>query len=68
MRILVTGGAGFLGYELIFSLLSIGINDGRKPVRVTVIENFKRGRKSWFDSLVCEGKIALVESDISLPL
>lgn len=67
-KVLLTGGAGFLGYELLYTLLNIGVDDGRAPAKITVIENFKRGKKTWFDELVKAGKFELIESDISIDL
>lgn len=61
-EVLVTGGAGFLGYLLLHVLAEQG-------TRVTVYENFRRGRRQWLDDLV-EGSpnLQLVEHDISKPL
>ena len=49
-KILFTGGAGFLGYYFLQTLIEIGYSDGREPVDLYIIENFLRGKK-WFDNL-----------------
>jgi dTDP-glucose 4,6-dehydratase/UDP-glucuronate decarboxylase len=67
-RVLVTGGAGFLGYLLVHTLCAVGRNDGREPVELTVYENFVRGRKAWLDELAGRPHLDLVEHDISRPL
>lgn len=61
-EVLVTGGAGFLGYLLLHVLAEQGTN-------VTVYENFRRGRRQWLDDLVERSpNLRLREHDISTPL
>jgi len=67
-KILFTGGAGFLGYEFLHLLASIGDEDGRIPVDLTIYENFSRGRKSWLSKLSEQSNVSLVEHDITDPL
>ena len=57
MRILVTGGAGFIGSHLCERL----INDGHT---VTVIDNFSTGRPSNLHALIKEKRFTLVEGTI----
>lgn len=57
MRILVTGGAGFIGSHLCERLISEGH-------RVTVIDNFSTGRASNLANLVDSDKFTLVEGSI----
>lgn len=67
-RVLLTGGAGFLGYTLVKLLCRIGQQDGRMPVHLVVCDNFTRGRKLWLDELVKCGRVILFEHDINKPL
>jgi len=57
MRILVTGGAGFIGSHLCERLISDGHN-------VTVIDNFSTGRASNLASLVNNPNFSLVQGSI----
>ena len=57
-RLLVVGGAGFLGYYLVQSAVKAGID-------VTVYDNFSRGTPEWLTSL--EG-VNLVKHDITSPM
>jgi len=68
-RILVTGGAGFLGYYLVQALDHW--NSGRagpNQVRITVLDNFARGEPRWIADLSAAGRVALRRHDISQPL
>jgi nucleoside-diphosphate-sugar epimerase len=67
-EVLLTGGAGFLGYLLSHCLAMVGDHDGRQPVRLTVYENFSRGRKVWLDELGRRPNVRVVEHDITRPL
>src|SRR5262245_25331614 len=45
---LITGGAGFLGYYLVLSALQFNRTAGRsQPIRLTVWDNFIRGTPKW---------------------
>jgi len=66
--VLLTGGAGFLGYMLVHLLSQVGDTDGREAVRLTIFENFSRGRKPWLDALAERPNVSLVEHDITRPL
>jgi UDP-glucose 4-epimerase len=55
MKVLVTGGAGFIGSHLAGALLARGD-------RVVVLDNFSSGRRSNLDRLA--GEIELVEGDL----
>jgi nucleoside-diphosphate-sugar epimerase len=67
-RLLFTGGAGFLGYLYLHLLASVGREDGRQPISITVYENFKRGRRPWLNALAMTPNVNLVEHDITNPL
>jgi dTDP-glucose 4,6-dehydratase/UDP-glucuronate decarboxylase len=67
-KVLVTGGAGFLGYLLVHTLSAIGHGDGRDAVDLTIYENFVRGRKAWLDELAGRPNVEVVEHDVSRPL
>jgi dTDP-glucose 4,6-dehydratase/UDP-glucuronate decarboxylase len=66
--VLITGGAGFLGYLLVHLLAQVGDNDGREPINLTVYENFSRGKKSWLDELARRQNVQVIEHDITKPL
>lgn len=68
-NLLITGGAGFLGYYLVQSVLHW--NDRRaagRPIRVTVVDNYQRGAPGWILGLRGRPDLALVEHDIRRPL
>ncbi len=67
-EILLTGGAGFLGYMLVNLLAQVGDNDGRDPIKLTIYENFSRGRKKWLDNIIKRENVTLVNHDIKNPL
>ncbi len=52
-RILVTGGAGFIGSEVVRQLCAIG-------AKVTVLDNFISGKKHYLDSR----KVEIIEADV----
>jgi len=50
--LLITGGAGFLGYYLVLAALHFNATAGKdQPIRVTVWDNFIRGTPKWLTSL-----------------
>ena len=67
-EILLTGGAGFLGYMLVHLLSQVGDSDGRDPIKLTVYDNFSRGRKKWLDNIAKRENVTLVNHDIKNPL
>ena len=67
-RLLITGGAGFLGYYLVQAALAW--NEYAEPERrisVTVLDNFARGVPAWIEALAAPG-LTLVRHDIRQPL
>ena len=57
MKILITGGAGFIGSHLVDKLLEMGH-------KVVVLDNFSTGRKENLSHV--DGQIQLVECDLSV--
>lgn len=60
-RILVAGGAGFLGTNLCVTLLKEGHD-------VTVLDNFSKGRRANLDHLEDFGDLQVLEQDIADPI
>ena len=51
-QLLITGGAGFLGYYLVQAALHFNKTAARRqPIRVTVWDNFIRGTPAWLTAL-----------------
>jgi nucleoside-diphosphate-sugar epimerase len=68
-KLLITGGAGFLGYYLIQSVLHWNtLVDPAKRVGVTVYDNYIRGVPSWLIPLAENANLTLVKQDITVPL
>jgi nucleoside-diphosphate-sugar epimerase len=68
-RLLITGGAGFLGYYLVQAALDR--NDGLpavERVRVTVYDNYARGVPEWLSQLEPDDALTLVTHDVREPL
>jgi len=57
LRVLVTGGAGFIGSHLVDKLVE-------KGCRVTVLDNLSNGRLSNIENHLSNGNVVLVEGDI----
>lgn len=67
-RVLVTGGAGFLGYYLVQGLLHWNKSSQSRPVTVDVFDNFSRGTPKWLSDLSDDPNLRLVRHDITHPL
>jgi UDP-glucuronate decarboxylase len=68
-NLLITGGAGFLGYYLVQSVLFWNERRrGSRPIRVTVVDNYRRGVPEWLLALRDDANLSLREHDISQPL
>lgn len=68
-NLLITGGAGFLGYYLVLSALYW--NSHAKPdamINVTVYDNFARGTPEWLTKLQGDPRLKLVRHDMIQPL
>ncbi|MCB1122947.1 MAG: NAD-dependent epimerase/dehydratase family protein [Verrucomicrobiae bacterium] len=67
--VLITGGAGFLGYYLIKTLLAFNRTASfSDQIRVVVYDNFIRGIPDWFQSLEEESHVEIDARDITQPL
>ncbi len=68
-KLLITGGAGFLGYYLVQSVLAW--NDQSDPVHkidLTLYDNFIRGVPPWLTAVEGNEYLHVVEHDITRPL
>jgi UDP-glucuronate decarboxylase len=67
--VLITGGAGFLGYYLVQAMTHFNRrNEGRDPIRVTVWDNFSRGVPGWLTALADSKQLTLRKQDLRDPL
>ncbi len=67
-RLLITGGAGFLGYYLVqLPLAWNGLGAGA-PISVTVFDNYARGVPDWLEMLAPDPHLELHRQDITEPL
>ena len=67
-RLLITGGAGFLGYYLVQAILRANEDDSRAPTKLTVFDNYVRGVPAWLSGLAGNEHLTVVEHDIRGPL
>jgi UDP-glucuronate decarboxylase len=64
-NLLITGGAGFLGYYLVQSVLFWNQRvAGGRPIHVTVMDNYQRGAPGWILALRGNPDLGLVEHDV----
>jgi UDP-glucuronate decarboxylase len=68
-RLLITGGAGFLGYYLVQAALHWNRtrSTGAK-IDVTIYDNLMRGAPAWLDALLNTSNLHLVRQDMIQPL
>ncbi|MEX0778255.1 MAG: NAD-dependent epimerase/dehydratase family protein [Balneolales bacterium] len=67
--LLITGGAGFLGYYLVQSILYWNRNKTNEDkIKITVYDNYIRGVPEWLTSIEQNEFIKLVKHDIINPL
>jgi nucleoside-diphosphate-sugar epimerase len=68
-HLLITGGAGFLGYYLVQAVLHWnGAHGGSASIQVTVLDNYRRGVPDWLVALRADPHLRLLEHDVSEPL
>jgi UDP-glucuronate decarboxylase len=68
-NLLIVGGAGFLGYYLVQSILAWNReNESGKRIRLTVFDNFVRGVPTWLARLQGDENLNLVKRDVLEPL
>lgn len=68
-RLLITGGAGFLGYYLVHAALYFNRHQGRsQPIRVTVWDSFIRGHPQWLKALAGDPTLEVATRDLIEPL
>jgi nucleoside-diphosphate-sugar epimerase len=68
-RVLMTGGAGFLGYYMVQSILHWNDHAAEADrIHVTVFDNYVRGVPEWLESLEGRADLTLLRHDIRFPL
>lgn len=68
-RLLITGGAGFLGYYLVLAALHFNKKaEARDAIRVTVWDNFIRGVPAWLTGLKGDATLTVEKRDLIEPL
>jgi UDP-glucuronate decarboxylase len=68
-NLLIVGGAGFLGYYLVQSVLHYNARAGAAaPIRLTVYDSYIRGVPPWLSALEGTPNLTLVKHDITAPL
>jgi nucleoside-diphosphate-sugar epimerase len=67
-RVLITGGAGFLGYYLVQALLHRNqAQTADRAIRVTVYDNFSRGMPQWLKERAVDQNLVMIKHDITNP-
>jgi UDP-glucuronate decarboxylase len=64
-RLAITGGAGFLGYYLVQSVLRWNEMRKSEAVQLTVFDNFLRGIPDWLLQLKGNGSLSVETCDVS---
>jgi len=68
-NLLITGGAGFLGYYLVLAALHWNKTAGSASrIRVTVYDNFVRGTPEWLTTLQIDPGLTVERRDLIQPL
>ncbi len=67
-RLLIIGGAGFLGYYLVQAVLHWNKVSGAAPVDLIVYDNYARGVPDWLSALEGDAHLTLAKHDVRDPL
>lgn len=68
-QILITGGAGFLGYYMVQAILAWNdANPNERPISSVVSDSFSRGKPDWIRDLSSRDELKVVTHDITQPL
>ena len=67
-RLLLTGGAGFLGYYLVQGVLHWNEHHAKQPIGLTVWDNYIRGTPDWLTALASRPNFAVRTVDLIQPL
>jgi UDP-glucuronate decarboxylase len=67
-RLLITGGAGFLGHYLVQSVLHWNRTRPEYSIRLAVFDSFIRGVPAWLTRCKSESQFDLVKHDVRDPL
>ena len=68
-NLLITGGAGFLGYYLVLAAMQWNKQaDAASKIHVTVFDNFVRGTPAWLTALEGNRYLRLTRQDMVQPL
>lgn len=63
--LLLTGGAGFLGFYLLHLILHVNKTVLKKPCKVICVDSFIRGIPSWMETIKDNSNLEIVEADIT---
>ena len=66
-RVLITGGAGFLGYYLVHTLLYWNTRHPDRPIEVILTDNFLRGEPDWVGPLFRTAHCRVLTWDVRQP-
>ena len=67
-RLLIVGGAGFLGHYLVQAAVHWNATSGQAPIDITVYDNYSRGVPTWLQSLEGTPNLSTEVFDITGPL
>jgi UDP-glucuronate decarboxylase len=66
-RLLIVGGAGFLGYYLVQSIVHYN-RTAEKPIDLTVFDSYVRGVPSWLSELEGTANLTIATHDVTHPV